>query len=370
MSARKQCTSCSKQIPNVALVCVFCSARQPAVSIDDGAVTTVRPSAHHTDLTLLGIKVITETALTEPAAKVERPSSNGAIAQTRPAAAMPAIALPASVVATAPMSVPVVEPARRRQTSAVDDQAKLAASRASFARLVMGVGGAVLLVLFCLPWNGVSSWHLIETLTGADFARQFFYLSGGVVLLLNALLPLPFVFRTGVGVVVPAIVLLLGGGGLPAGWHSLVAAFATVGLSVPHLVRWRAEQGHAARRIIFGAVAAIALLYLWPSASGVPIAAAVKLLTSGSFSAAVLGLFALVPLGLAARALLAHELSNVSIPFAIVILLWVPAAVALRGLASNDAAQMGVALGILCASATASLSLTQWLVWADRAQYV
>src|SRR2546427_808687 len=69
---------------------------------------------------------------------------------------------------------------------------------AALGRLIMGIGGGVLVALFFCPWHGVSSWQLLETLSGADFVRQLFYLTGGIVLLAAAVLPLPFVFRAAV----------------------------------------------------------------------------------------------------------------------------------------------------------------------------
>jgi hypothetical protein len=358
MSAKMTCTSCSKQIPNGALVCVFCSARQPVAPLT--APSTPVPSLHQTDPTLLGIRINVGDALAEAS-----PVANGASAQT---ASLPA-ALPT------PRAVEVLPPGKSDRSvvgsrEIVGDDTALFVWWVNFIRLVMGVAGVVLMALFCLPWHGASSWHLLETLTGAEFTRQFIYLTGGLLLLLNALLPLPLLFRAGVGLIVPATLLLLGGGGLPAGGHSMIAAFAIVALSVTHLVRWRTEQDPAARRLIHAAVGAIALLYLWPSAAGVPIVAVLKLLSSGSWSAIVFGLFMLVPLVLAVRLLLAQKLVEVSVPSALVVLLWMPAAVALHGLASDDATQMGVALGMLCASATAALSLAQLLVLVDRAQHV
>src|SRR5206468_1381725 len=86
-------------------------------------------------------------------------------------------------------------------------------------RLIMGIGGAVLVALFFCPWHGVSSWQLLETLAGADFVRQLFYLTGGIVLLASALLPLPFVFRAAVGATVAAMPILLGAGGVIEGWR-------------------------------------------------------------------------------------------------------------------------------------------------------
>src|ERR1700749_214275 len=72
MSAKKTCVSCGKQIPSVALVCVFCSAAQPEAPVDETAAAAAATAADaapaveiasssnsgrsHTDPTLIGIR--------------------------------------------------------------------------------------------------------------------------------------------------------------------------------------------------------------------------------------------------------------------------------------------------------------------------
>src|SRR3954471_19946459 len=61
MSAKKTCAACGKQIPDAAVVCVFCSAKQPSADPEltdggEGAAAQELVSKHATDPTLVGIK--------------------------------------------------------------------------------------------------------------------------------------------------------------------------------------------------------------------------------------------------------------------------------------------------------------------------
>jgi hypothetical protein len=228
----------------------------------------------------------------------------------------------------------------------------------------MGSAGAMLIVLFFLPWHGVSSWRLLDVLAGADFVRQLFYLAGGIVLVATALLPLPFAFRAVVGAAVAATPVVLGAGGVIEGWRGVIAALAILGLPATHLLRSRAQSSAAARALVAAAVAAVALLYLAPISSVVPIAAVLKMITSGSIGLALMGLCVLVPLGFAALSLLGllgRDFADIEVLLSVLILLWAPVVVALRGLLMDDSTQLYVALGLLWASATSALSLAQLL---------
>ena len=230
-------------------------------------------------------------------------------------------------------------------------------------RLIMGIGGGVLIALFFCPWHGVSSWQLLETLAGADFVRQLFYLTGGIVLLACAILPLPFLFRAAVGTVVAAMPVLLGAGGIIEGWRGVVAALAILGLPATHLLRSRAQSSTAARTLVLAAVAAVALLYLLPVSSLVPIAVIFKMMASG-VGAAIFALFLLIPLLFAALSLfgvMGRDLTDVAVLLSVLILLWAPVGMALRGMMIEDATQLYVAVGLLWATATAALSLAQLL---------
>jgi hypothetical protein len=230
-------------------------------------------------------------------------------------------------------------------------------------RLIMGIGGGVLIALFFGPWHGVSSWQLLETLSGADFVRQLFYLTGGIVLLASAILPLPFVFRAAVGAGVAAMPVLLGAGGVIEGWRGVVAALAILGLPATHLLRSRAQSSPAARLLVLAAVAAVVLLYVMPVSSVVPVAVIFKMMGSG-FGAAIFAVFLLIPLVFAALSLLGvmgRDMTDIAVLLSVLILLWAPVGMALRGIMIEDATQLYVAVGLLWASATAALSLAQLL---------
>jgi hypothetical protein len=230
-------------------------------------------------------------------------------------------------------------------------------------RLVMGIAGAVMVALFFCPWHGVSSWQLLETLAGAEFVRQLFYLTGGIVLVACALLPLPFVFRAAIGTAVGAMPVLLGASGVLDGWRGVVAALAILGLPATHLLRSRTQSSRTAGVLVLAAVAAVALLYVLPVSSVVPIAFIFKMMASG-FGAAIFALFLLIPLLFAALSLfgvLGRDLTDVAVLLSVLILLWAPVGMALRGIMIEDATQLYVAVGLLWASGTAALSLAQLL---------
>ena len=406
MSAKKTCAACGKQIPDVAVVCVFCSAKQPTADPEltepvagaaTAAATEAVVSKHATDPTLIGIKASdVKAALAEksdgPAAAPSENGSNGAsathptammaatapetspaaaaaspAAETGPAAATPAAAIPAAAIPAAAI------PAAARPAAAVAEPGEETPIRrmplieaepwGGLGRLIMGIGGGVLVALFFCPWHGVSSWQLLETLSGAEFVRQLFYLTGGIVLLACALLPLPFVFRAAVGAAVAAMPVLLGAGGVIEGWRGVVAALAILGLPATHLLRSRAQSSSAARLLVMAAVAAVALLYVLPISSVVPIALIFKMMASG-FGAAIFGVFLLIPLvfaGLSLIGVLGRDLTDIAVLLSVLILLWAPVGMALRGIMIEDATQLYVAVGLLWASATAALSLAQLL---------
>jgi hypothetical protein len=379
MSEKKTCVACSKQIPSVAPVCVFCSTTQPiplvspseAAGDEAGAAAataateaTTVVSKHATDPTLLGIKASDVHAALGPGsatANTGAPPANGTPAATRPTAAMPLVVDEASSPSTFDErdGVPVEVAPPEMQPPLVD-----AEPWAQLGRLVMGVGGLVLVALFFCPWHGVSSWQLLETLAGTDFVRQLFYLTGGIVLVACALLPLPFVFRAGVGALVAALPVLLGAAGVLDGWRAVVAALAILGLPATHLLRSRAQTSAVARPLALAAVTAVVLLYLMPMSSVVPIAFVFKMIASGSLGYAVLGLFVLVPLvfaGLSLLGVFGRDLTDIGVLLSVLILLWAPVTVALRGLMIDDATQLYVAVALLWASATAALSLAQLL---------
>jgi hypothetical protein len=401
MSAKKNCVACGKQIPDVAVVCVFCSAKQPsaeaenatdtaAATVSEGVSTATAEGAaaaeivskHATDPTLIGIKAsdvmaaVKQAESPPPTADSAEKAVNGTAAKATPAVAVEA-ALPEPEVPEATIPEPTVEPPAPAATATVSRPLSAVGSSdepwGGLGRLIMGIGGGVLIALFFCPWHGVSSWQLLETLVGADFVRQLFYLTGGVVLLASALLPLPFVFRAAVGTGVAAMPILLGAGGVIEGWRGVVAALAILGLPATHLLRSRAQSSPAARVLVVVAVASVVLLYLLPVSSVVPIAAVFKMISSGSIGLAIMGVFILIPLvfaGLSLLGVLGRDLTDVGVLLSVLILLWAPVVVALRGLLIEDATQLYAAVGLLWASATAALSLAQLLSLAARARPV
>jgi hypothetical protein len=389
---KKSCVNCSKQIPSVALNCVFCSSRQPAPDFSDvdvlydaverartksearaavtpeesGGLFDEDPSSH-TEHTLVGLKIADLSTRIEEAAKEYNGSAH-------PATATPAAERAPEVEAKKPEPKPEPkkpEPQPEAEPIVAREPTVAPTGRPweSLGRAVMGVGGAFMILLFLLPWHGASSWQLLETLSGADFVRQLFYLAGGLVLLATALLPLPFVFRAAVGASVAALPVLLGARGVLDGWRGVVAALAIVGLPATHLLRSRAQKSGAARTLVLAAVAAVALLYLAPVSSVVPIAVAYNLIVSGNIGYLVLGILVLVPLvfaGLSLLGVMGRDLADMEVLLSVLILLWGPVMMALRGLLVDDGSQLYVALSLLWASATSAVSLAQLLSLAAR----
>jgi hypothetical protein len=321
--------------------------------------------------TLVGVKVADLTPKKEEPPKEAKPAT-----ADKPGNGAPALAPPSTKVTQA--SIPIVtlvpeEEAPLAKEASEPPPAEESLPQAAAAtglpwerlgRTLMGVGGATLVILFFMPWHGTTSFRLLETLAGADFVRQLFYLAGGVVLLTTALLPVPFVFRAGVGAGIAALPVVLGARGVIDGWRGVVAALAILGLPATHLLRSRAQRSEAARLLVLAAVAAVGLLYLVPIASVVPIAGVLKMIFSGSVGFTVMGLFILVPLVFAAMSLLGvmgRDLADIEVLLSVLILLWAPVVVALRGLLMDDGTQLYVAIALLLASATAALSLAQLL---------
>jgi hypothetical protein len=368
MSAKKTCAACGKQIPDVAVVCVFCSAKQPtadpelaeptAAAATEAAtiVASEVASKHQTDPTLIGIKASDVEAALADGEAAHPPSTDGGTngaSTTRPTATMAAL----TDATEGSIPEPTVE-ATTRRLPILDLE-----PWGGLGRLIMGIGGAVLVALFFCPWHGVSSWQLLETLSGADFVRQLFYLTGGIVLMACALLPLPFVFRAAVGTAVAAMPVLLGASGVIEGWRGVVATLAILGLPATHLLRSRAQSSPLARGLVLAAVAAVALLYVLPVSSVVPVALIFKMMMSG-VGAAIFAVFLLIPLvfaGLSLFGVLGRDLTDIAVLLSVLILLWAPVGMALRGIMIEDATQLYVAVGLLWASATAALSLAQLL---------
>jgi hypothetical protein len=378
---KKKCVGCGKQIPSVALDCVFCKAKQPAASSDDLYEEMDRPSMHKTDVTMVGMRFedLAKAAAAQGEAKAEarsedvKPtngeSANGEVhvpPQARLTGMMQAVVVPDARPA------PLLEPAPavdKAETKAEPLPARAPAAPVErpflgLARAVMGIGGAVMIALFFLPWHGVHSWRLLETLGGADFVRQLFYLTGGIVLAASALLPLPFVFRATIGALVAATPVMLGAGGVLSGWRGVVAGLAIVALPATHLLRTQAKSSNAARMLVTVAVAAVAILYIVPVSSMVPIASVFKMIGTGQVGQVVVGVFVLIPLGFAFLSLLGlmgRDLTDIGVLLSVLILLWAPVVVALRGTMLGDMTQVYVALALLWASATSALSLAQLL---------
>jgi len=467
---KKKCVACGKQIPALALDCVFCSARQPVASIDDGEEL----NSSHTEETMVGFSMAdlmakvkqagpaassTETAQSSPSeslygeeaapkspmlgvatrevdavvatigaeptttpaaseAKLDEAARQGVVpsqakltgmmpalrpediaaAQAQQAAAGGESATPANGAngSAAPSAAAhgkspspredepsaeiqiergPAEPERRAETASsrtdrdADDAAHAPFPFRRVGRSLMGLAGAVLLLLFLVPWHGVSSWQLLQSVGGADFVLHLFYLTGGVTLLLTAALPLPSGFRAIVGVAVAATPVLVGASAVLPGWRGLLAAVATLALPATHFCRAQVKSSSLARLLVAVAGGAVLLLYLVPVSSVVPIVAVFKMIVSGEIGTMLFNVFMLIPLAFAILSLLGlvgRDLTDVGVLVSFLSLCWAPLFVALLGFVRDDATQYYVAVALLFASATAATSLAQLLSLAAR----
>ena len=369
---KKACVGCAKQIPEAALHCVFCGAKQPSEPESgpaepvSGEITVGEPAAQaapaptssRAGVTLLGLRVEDLDKDLAPAPG-EHQDEHEAQKRLNTGAAYAGVAIDATPVRGLPV-LPEDPP-----PLLVERRAERRIGGPPFAqltRILLGVSGITLLVLFNLPWRGTSSWQLIETLTGVDFVRQLYLLAGGGVLLLTALLPVPLAFRALVGATVAALPLVIAFASVLSGWHGVVAAVAVIALPATHLLRAPlAAHDRLGRAAVMLAALAVGLVYVLPISSVMPISYLVRLLGSMSVTHTVLGLFLGIPLVLAVLSLLGslgRDLASVAVLLSLLILLWPPAAVLIF---FADGTQYFVAVAILLTSTTTALSSTQLL---------
>ncbi|MEO6952995.1 MAG: hypothetical protein ABI321_14440 [Polyangia bacterium] len=364
--------SCGKAIPEAARDCVFCGVAQPVVAADVAAAEAAAPEA-----AVAHVEAAVSAPVTSSRAAVTMMGLN--VSDIEAAVKAHDLEQPAPALqATPALGLPIVEPELeaaqleappvRRAPVPLDERPVFTAASSPFssiARIVMGSGGLVLVALFSLPWRGASSWQLLDTLAGADFVRQLYFLLGGAVLVAAAVLPVPAGFRAVVGTLVASIPVVLGAEGLIEGWRGLVAALAIVGLPAALLcARPHLAMHAAARLLLLAAVAALALLYVLPTSSVVPITYVGQMLASGLLEHMIIGVFLGAPLVLAALSLLAgvgRDLASAAALLATLMLAWAPAALLFM---VHDGTQLYVALALLWTSATAALCVAQLLMMA------
>lgn len=277
-SPRKPCKKCKKQIPAIALDCVFCGAKQEAPPLEEllpAALTRAKETAARveaaqaeaqasgTDLssdfadsfstepTLVGLKVADLAALgigaPQPSKSHQSESSSDSLygdpapsnaaksvfgdpvqpqqakgtppPSTKVTQAMQAVqpapkAEPADGKAAAKAKAEPTKPEAGKAAAKVEAgksaEAGAAARPMPLSQTVSIGAGALLIVLFFLPWGGATSWQLLEHLGGRQFIRQFWYLAGGLTLVAAGGLPVPAQFRR-VAIAAFAAPLVLGG---------------------------------------------------------------------------------------------------------------------------------------------------------------
>ena len=391
---KKACVDCGKQIPQAAHDCVFCSARQPnepeRPNLDAGAL-----HFSSTDHTMVNLKLSDLHAALQAAAAAELTEPES----PKPELPKPELPKPESPKPEPPKPEPPKPEPPRPMEPSDDSSVDLALDTASFplltdssessdpsgrvvgdaialegtrpfargttdlgfievGRRAMLLAGVVLLLIFFLPWRGTSSWQLLGMLVGADFVRQYSYLSSGLVLTVAALLPLPFVFRSSMGLSAAMIPLSLGLHGLMQGWRALAGAVALVALIAVNILRTRGER---AQLLWLSTVVTVALLYLVPVQGELPLSAILGRAGGGAVGMAGYLLLPLLFLALSSSSL---RIGGIEGNFVIggLCLFWPLPLMLAYGAHIDDSAQVYLAIAICAASTTAALSLAQVVV--------
>jgi len=176
-------------------------------------------------------------------------------------------------------------------------------------RALMAIGGVLLIGLFVAPWGEVAgklifSWDLLKSLSGVLFAKRIYLAAAGVVFLAAALLPLPYLLRALIGLVLGLIPFVLDAINVPE-WR-LILLFGSLILLPAALLHRARYRGSVLSRILVGVgVLGILACLLVPEGGSVPLIKVFDGLGDAPASTIVLRLFPLLLLLLALLSLLA-----------------------------------------------------------------
>ena len=177
-------------------------------------------------------------------------------------------------------------------------------------RAAMLVGGILLVLVFCAPWRVLSSgslrfsWDFLSGLDGLAFVGMIYIAAGGVLLATCALLPLPYLLRAALAVLVGLTPLVLGLAN--ATWREAALVGGLLVLPVGLLHRARFGASVLSRIVVVLGLLGVLATFLVPRGSTVPLVAILEALGRNSSGLSLSrAIFALLPLPLALLGLLA-----------------------------------------------------------------
>ena len=382
----KRCSSCSKDIPDAAMHCVFCGSKQPPV----GPQQTVMGYASADLLHSLGVQHGQAPQPAQPPPQprpvTPRPAPAPAyspppgVPQGPPQAAPPAMvsapfpdpvanlptgarplytAPPPGVAPVAPLRAAPAAPAHRPAYLASDSAKRELAPFEPWAgslRALMIVLGLLVVATYAAPWvipeegKMLFSWDALEEVKAASAGGLVLYLfaASGLLALLLGILPVSTTVR-GVGAAVAGAAPLLllgfsggdaipGAGGGDLGWriYALVTGLfvAPIGL----VLRSQYRGSMAARLLATVGALGILTAFLVPDHGKVPLFALIDMVSQadGGGAAALCALLALALFAvLALLAWLPSSTSGGATLWAWLIMLWAPALISVLVLAAS-----------------------------------
>jgi hypothetical protein len=196
-------------------------------------------------------------------------------------------------------------------------------------RMAAGVAAMLLLVVFFLPRGGVFIWQLLPKLHGMDFLRLWFLGVAGVVLGAAALLPVPPLFRSVLGVASLFVWLAIGAVPLQLALRTSIGAVASL-LCSSLLVRSHMPWAQTPRRVGIAMVLLVVGLYLWPFTGALPIVKTWSMLFVTTDPASrFIAIYLLLPVPVVLLATLVHvgsELAALGETLAWLVFMWGPGA--------------------------------------------
>jgi hypothetical protein len=226
-------------------------------------------------------------------------------------------------------------------------------------RLAGAFAAVLLLAVFFLPRGGLLPMQLLFTVRGLPFVQLWFLALSGLVLGSAAALPVPELFRSGLGVAALAVWLPIGPLPLPIGLRLGIGGVAAL-LCAALLIRSHMPWAQTPRKVGIAAVVLCGLLYLWPFSSVLPIRQIWLMLTAPPDPAArFIAIYLLLPIPVALLSTLVFiggELAALGETLAWLVFMWGPGALLIQ---SIDLAQIYTSLATLATLLAASYGLAE-----------
>lgn len=226
-------------------------------------------------------------------------------------------------------------------------------------RLSSGVAGLLLLLVFFLPHSGQWSWEILGQVRGVEFARLWFLGVAGLVLGAAALLPVPPIFRSVLGVASLFVWLCIGSMPLGVALRVAVGGVASL-LCASLLVRSHMPWAQLPRQFGLAAVLMVAALYFWPFSGPLPIRLVWSMLTAPADPAArFIAIYLLLPVPVVLLATLVHignELAALGETLSWLVFMWGPGALLIL---SIEPAQIYASMATLATLLAASYGLAE-----------